>query len=205
MGRPIKKRFLGQGDGTLSLGSYRRTGQAATSGGAYVKFQKGSRRYVISADNDAWQETMLLVDKSEGTLGEGEFNLAAINNQGGSALPIKVYNHVVIFNSNGLAKATWTVGASTDLTIVYWDAGITRTLIAFSTSHGLSDGDTITISGSDSGLLDGGPYVVQTEPIEGPDVISIVNPAGVTSANNGAIGTATAPKKLIIGPPLGDR
>jgi len=194
---------MGQGDEALPIAAFKRTGVAAATAGAYIKAQKGSRRFIISADDDSWKEQMLLVNKEQaGDLADGEFTVNGADSEGTSSRPFKMYNKLSIVDISDPAKAKWSISNGSTLTMVYWDPDVTTTLIAFSTNHGLSDGDTITISGSDGGVLDGGPYVVtDLSSTEGPDVISIPNPDGVTSADpTGSTGTATTPKRISIGP-----
>src|SRR6056297_1643858 len=199
MGRPIKKKFMGQGDEALPIAAFKITGVAAATAGAYIKAQKGSRRFIISADDDSWKEQMLLVNKEQaGDLADGEFILDAIDEDGNVTQPSKIYNNLSIVDIGGPSKTKWDIGDTTTLTVNYWDGGDTTTLIAFSTNHGLSDGDTIIISGSDGGgVLDGGPYVVtDLSSTEGPDVISIPNPEGVTNTDTGSTAIATTPKRI---------
>ena len=79
MGRPINKRFIGEGAGKIEVSRYFFTGAsevASTATPAYIVSQRSSRRYKVS--DGTTTETLTLVNQGDGDLSAGEFAIDAV-------------------------------------------------------------------------------------------------------------------------------
>lgn len=98
MGRPINKRFIGQGAGKLEVSRYFFTGAsevASTATPAWIVSQRSSRRFKVS--NGTTTETLVLVNQSDGDLSEGEFAIDAVLDASTVAQVTKLHNRTVSY------------------------------------------------------------------------------------------------------------
>ena len=116
MGRPLNKRYFGDGEGALAVYDYRRAGsgqsavlnnnQAGEGTDVYIVKQRGTNRFVLSnlptdgnhGVSGGFTETMTLVTTltTSGTLAEGQFRIQAIDDDGNERFVTKIYNRKVV-------------------------------------------------------------------------------------------------------------
>ena len=100
MGRPINKNKIGQGSGRIQVSSYRLSGGTETQadGTAYIVRQRSTNKFLVAGvagDSSATTEVLTLVNKSQGSLGEGEFIVNAKDNTGSLEQVTKFFNRTV--------------------------------------------------------------------------------------------------------------
>jgi len=98
MGRPINKRFIGQGAGKIEVSRYFFTGAsevASTATPAYIVSQRSSRRYKIS--DGTTTETLTLVNQGDGDLSAGEFAIDAVLDDSNTVQVTKLHNRTVSY------------------------------------------------------------------------------------------------------------
>lgn len=129
MGRPIKKRFFGKGPDALNPVMYfRKDAAEAEYFSAYIKKQKGTRRYVISSSDDSWSEVMTLVSKPFENLEPGEFAISFhIEDSFDNVFPNKIQGRTIRGLTNdqdaGFTKYEWAL-QSVRLPMHYWEVTI---------------------------------------------------------------------------------
>ena len=98
MGRPINKRFIGQGAGKIEVSRYFFTGAsevASTATPAWIVSQKSSRRYKVS--DGTTTETLTLVNQSANDLSAGEFAIDAVLDDSTTVQITKLHNRTVSY------------------------------------------------------------------------------------------------------------
>ena len=98
MGRPINKRFIGQGTGKIEVSRYFFTGAsevASTATPAWIVSQKSSRRYKVS--DGTTTETLTLVNQSANDLSAGEFAIDAVLDDSTTVQITKLHNRTVSY------------------------------------------------------------------------------------------------------------
>jgi len=98
MGRPINKRFIGQGAGKIEVSRYFFTGEsevASTATPAWIVSQKSSRRYKVS--DGTTTETLTLVNQSANDLSAGEFAIDAVLDDSTTVQITKLHNRTVSY------------------------------------------------------------------------------------------------------------
>jgi hypothetical protein len=96
MARPLNKKFFGKGpagSGHIQASSYRFTGQAESQLTGSIVSQKGSRKFVVT--NGTLTEKLVLVNKAQGTLLEGEFIVVLKLDDGSTHNATKFFNRTV--------------------------------------------------------------------------------------------------------------
>lgn len=128
MGRPINKRFIGQGAGKLEVSRYFFTGAsevASTATPAWIVSQRSSRKFKVS--DGTTTETLTLVNQSAGDLSEGEFAIDAVLDDSTVVQVTKLHNRTVSYeqanidlleevtdDSVGPAQIKYTLGEEDD-------------------------------------------------------------------------------------------
>jgi len=98
MGRPINKRFIGEGAGKIEVSRYFFTGASevnSTATPAYIVSQKSSRRYKVS--DGTTTETLTLVNQSANDLSAGEFAIDAVLDDSTTVQITKLHNRTVSY------------------------------------------------------------------------------------------------------------
>jgi len=98
MGRPINKRFIGQGAGKIEVSRYFFTGAsevASTATPAWIVSQRSSRRYKVS--DGTTTETLTLVNQSGGDLSAGEFAIDAVLDDSTTVQVTKLHNRTISY------------------------------------------------------------------------------------------------------------
>jgi len=98
MGRPINKRFIGQGTGKIEVSRYFFTGEsevASTTTPAYIVSQRSSRRYKVS--DGTTTETLTLVNQGDGDLSSGEFAIDAVLDNSTTVQVTKLHNRTISY------------------------------------------------------------------------------------------------------------
>ena len=98
MGRPINKRFIGEGAGKIEVSRYFFTGAsevASTATPAWIVSQKSSRRYKVS--DGTTTETLTLVNQSANDLSAGEFAIDAVLDDSTTVQITKLHNRTVSY------------------------------------------------------------------------------------------------------------
>jgi len=98
MGRPINKRFIGEGAGKIEVSRYFFTGAsevASTATPAYIVSQRSSRRYKVS--DGTTTETLTLVNQSSGDLSAGEFAIDAVLDDSTTVQITKLHNRTISY------------------------------------------------------------------------------------------------------------
>jgi hypothetical protein len=166
MGRPIKKKFFGNKPNALTpVMYYRKDALEPTYFGAYIKKQKNSRRYLISATDNSWSEVMTLVNKPLLNLEPGEFSMPFhIENSYDNFYPKKINGRTFVAETNDRTpvpvKYKWSF-ESVRLPMDFWETW--PTLSSFSTfllyPSGVSIGSVIRLEGT-LPQLDNIPFTV---------------------------------------------
>jgi len=103
MGRPINKRFIGEGAGKIEVSRYFFTGAsevASTATPAYIVSQRSSRRYKVS--DGTTTETLTLVNQSSGDLSAGEFAIDAVLDDSTTVQITKLHNRTVSYEQENI-------------------------------------------------------------------------------------------------------
>ena len=98
MGRPINKRFIGQGAGKIEVSRYFFTGEsevASTATPAFIVSQRSSRRYKVS--DGTTTETLTLVNQGDGDLSAGEFAIDAVLDDSNTVQVTKLHNRTISY------------------------------------------------------------------------------------------------------------
>jgi hypothetical protein len=98
MGRPINKRFIGEGAGKVEVSRYFFTGASevkSTATPAYIVSQRSSRRYKVS--DGTTTETLTLVNQEDGDLSAGEFAIDAILDDSTVVQVTKLHNRTISY------------------------------------------------------------------------------------------------------------
>jgi len=103
MGRPINKRFIGQGAGKIEVSRYFFTGEsevASTTTPAWIVSQRSSRRYKVS--DGTTTETLTLVNQSADDLSAGEFAIDAVLDDSTTVQITKLHNRTVSYEQENI-------------------------------------------------------------------------------------------------------
>jgi len=103
MGRPINKRFIGEGAGKIEVSRYFFTGAsevASTATPAYIVSQRSSRRYKVS--DGTTTETLTLVNQSANDLSAGEFAIDAVLDDSTTVQITKLHNRTVSYEQENI-------------------------------------------------------------------------------------------------------
>lgn len=143
MGRPINKRFLGDAENSIQVTSYFRVGGTEIAGGddTYIVKQRSGNKFVVADTSGGWEESLVLVDKAEGTLVAGEFIIEASDNDGSAHRVSRLYNRTMRLGDN--LKAAWSVVSSTEIAVTA--ATLANPVSITATAHGLTTGDSVVI------------------------------------------------------------
>jgi len=100
MGRPINKKFIGQGAGKIAVSRYYFTGAsevAYSSTPAWIVSQRSSRKFKVS--DGSTTEVLTLVNQSAGDLSEGEFALDATLDDSSVVQVTKLHNRTIAYET----------------------------------------------------------------------------------------------------------
>lgn len=189
MGRPLKKKFFGDGGNTkIQVTHYRRAVGVETAGedDTYIVSQRSGNRFVVADTSGAWSETLKLVDKAPGALLNGEFRISATTAEGATVNVARLYNRTL--RVTGPAKVKWSISAPPSLAISGISIAATPVVTVASTAT-LTTGDTVTISGvvgTMSTPLNGNSFVITV--INGTTFsLAGVSTVGLTYTSGGTV------------------
>lgn len=111
MGRPIKKKYLGKGTGSIQVSSWRRSTGEESTDPAYIVRQRSTNRFTVSAYDDSWSEDLFLVVKNANELAPGEFRVDAIVDENVTQVK-KFFNRTII--NDDIKKIQWNEETSSD-------------------------------------------------------------------------------------------
>jgi len=125
MGRPINKRKIGQGAGKILASAYRFASGSEANGGttpAWIVSQRSTNKFIVSDGTKT--ETLELVNKTAGALGNGEFIINAILDDSSVVQVTKLRNRTIQYEGGTANVANvkfnigkgLTVGSTTDAT-----------------------------------------------------------------------------------------
>lgn len=191
MGRPIKKKFFGNKPDALNPVIYfRKDASEPSFFGTYIKKQKNSRRYLISATDNSWTEVMTLVNKPFANLDPGEFTISFhIEDSFDNLYPRKINGRTFVTETNDRlpvpVKYKWSL-ESVRLPMDFWEVTYPNA-DSFSTyllyPSGVYIGTTVQVEGV-LPELDGNVYTIteyiDNEPFPDSNFVAITVSTGET-------------------------
>lgn len=166
MGRPINKKYLGDVAGAIKVSNYRRAVGIEVVGedDTYIVSQRSTNKFLIADTSGGWQEVLTLVDKEQGSLLNGEFQITGTDAEGNLFNVVRLYNRTLrLGNADGtFEKAAWSINAPSPrlVTGVTLD-GNDPVVIGVASTAGLTEGDVVRFFGFDVTVeLNTGTYVV---------------------------------------------
>lgn len=114
MGRPLNKKYFGQGEGKILATRYYFTGGSETAGGttaAWILNQKGSNKFTVTDGTST--EVLTLVNKANGALAAGEFTVHAVLEDSTTVQVTRFYNRKIQYE-----------GGTANVDKVRWGAGV---------------------------------------------------------------------------------
>ena len=98
MGRPINKRFIGDGAGKIQVTSYRRVGEAESQTAGSIVSQRSTTKFNVNCNGT--NEVLQLVNGTQGALAEGTFIVNA-KDDGGTATQVTKFRNRTIQTEDG--------------------------------------------------------------------------------------------------------
>jgi hypothetical protein len=189
MGRPINKKYFGDGGATkIQVTHYRRAAGVEAAGGddTHIVSQRSTNRFVVRDTSGAWSETLKLVDKDAGTLLNGEFRISATTADGETVNVKRLYNRTL--RVTGPEKVKWSITAPASKAITGISVAATPVVTVASTA-GMTSGDEVTIAGvvgTMSTPLNGNSFIITV--INGTTFsLAGVSTVGLTYTSGGTI------------------
>ena len=170
MGRPINKRFLGDGPGRIAVTNYRLQAGAEEIAGddVFIVSQRSTNKFLISRE-ETFSEVLTLVNKNAGALDAGEFRIETVTSDGVVRNIIRLYNRTVRTSSaQGPTKTAYDITIPTlDIAAISQDTVAEITLAA---DYALVTGDVVYINGGDMTDITGAHAITVT----GTDTFTVI-------------------------------
>lgn len=147
MGRPIAKKFIGEGVGKIAITSVKFAAGGEVISGANIVRQRTPSRFVVS--DGAKTETCTLVDKSIGGLGASEFTINVTDNDGDQQQVTKMTNRKVYTEDTTWKQWTKDANGSASGAVQKTITGATAAnpVVITSNGHGFANGTKVSIRG----------------------------------------------------------
>lgn len=113
MGRPLNKKYFGEGTRKIAVTRYRFDEGAETAGAstaAWILNQRSSNKFTVTDGNST--QVMTLVNKANGSLAEGEFTVNAVLDDSTVVQVTRFYNRKIQYEGGtaNVAKIKWEAG-----------------------------------------------------------------------------------------------
>ena len=108
MGRPVNKRFFGEGDGKLQVTRHFFTGQSEASAKCWILAQRSVNKFKVTDGTNT--EILTLVNKAAGTLIAGEMSIDGVTDDSTVVQITKIWNNNVQYE--GTTKGKMVIGGS---------------------------------------------------------------------------------------------
>lgn len=108
MGRPVNKRFFGEGDGKLQVTRHFFTGQSEASEKCWILAQRSVNKFKVTDGTNT--EILTLVNKTAGTLIAGEMSIDGVLDDSTVVQITKIWNNNVQYE--GATRGKMVVGGS---------------------------------------------------------------------------------------------
>jgi hypothetical protein len=145
MGRPIAKKFIGDGAGKIQVTAVKFAAGGEVLTESHIVRQRTAKSFVVTDGSKT--ETCTLVNKSIGGLGAGEFTINVTDSDGAQQQVAKMTNRKVY--TEGTTWKQWTKdaygSASGTVERVITGATAANPVVITSADHGLANGTKISI------------------------------------------------------------
>ena len=145
MGRPIAKKFIGEGVGKIAITAVKFASGSEVLSGADIQRQRTAKSFVVSDGSKT--ETCTLVNKSIGALGASEFTINVTDNDGDQQQVTKMTNRKVYTEDTTWKQWTKDAAGSASGAVQKTITGATAAnpVVITSAGHNLANGTKISI------------------------------------------------------------
>jgi len=194
MGRPINKRFIGDGAGKIQVTAVRFASGAEISSAAesHIVSQRSTNKFKVKSGGTT--EVCTLVNKSIGALGASEFIINVTDSDGVSKQVTKLFNRKL--QLEGATRHKWnkeSSGASSAIEKTITGATAANPVVITATGHGFSNGDKISIRGV-AGMVELNTETAYTIANKATNTFELsgVDGSGFTAYTSGGVATKAA-------------